>query len=66
MDRCLQFSIPAAVNSETVTVAIPVFCWGPTPPSTALTIRIYSDFSSRSSRAVVVISPKQNQRKIKV
>lgn len=40
-----------------VTVAIPVFCCGPTPPSTALTIRMYSDFSSRSSSAVVVISP---------
>lgn len=36
---------------------MPVFCWGPTPPSTARIIRMYSDFSSRSSRAVVVISP---------
>lgn len=40
-----------------LTMAMPVFCWCPTPPSTALTIRMYSDLASRSSRDVVVISP---------
>lgn len=52
---------------KVVTVAMPVFCCGPTPPSTALTIRMYSDLSSRSSSAVVVISPKKqrNHEKMK-
>lgn len=40
-----------------LTVAMPVFWLWPTPPSTARTMRIYSDLVSRSSREVVVISP---------
>lgn len=40
-----------------LTMAMPVFWWCPTPPSTARTMRMYSDLASRSSRDVVVISP---------
>ena len=40
-----------------LTVAMPVFWLWPTPPSTARTMRMYSDLVSRSSREVVVISP---------
>lgn len=40
-----------------LTVAMPVFWLWPTPPSTARTMRMYSDLISRSSREVVVISP---------
>lgn len=38
-------------------MAMPVFWLWPTPPSTARTMRMYSDLVSRSSREVVVISP---------
>lgn len=62
MERISFFSVSCRYDLKdygcnVVTVAMPVFWAGPTPPSTALTIRMYSDFSSRSSRAVVVISP---------
>lgn len=40
-----------------LTVAMPVFWLWPMPPSTARTMRMYSDLVSRSSREVVVISP---------
>lgn len=44
-------------GQPTLTMAMPVFWWCPTPPSTARTMRMYSDLASRSSRDVVVISP---------
>ena len=44
-------------RGRALTVAMPVFWLWPTPPSTARTMRMYSDLVSRSSREVVVISP---------
>lgn len=46
-----------AGEGQALTVAMPVFWLWPTPPSTARTMRMYSDLVSRSSRVVVVISP---------
>lgn len=46
-----------------LTIAMPVFWWCPTPPSTARTMRMYSDLASRSSKEVVVISPAARLKK---